>query len=93
MCSEALVEDPTLPLLEGHLVGGNGDSVPQCLHVVDLFGEGEIIEARWGHRQWTSHDESDASIRWGACRGLEPEYWGLSRCRIRELILRRQQIA
>ena len=58
MGGEALFEDPTLPHLQGDLLGRGGNAIPQRLDVVDLLQDGEIVEPWRGHRQWASHGKT-----------------------------------
>ena len=58
MRGQPLSEDPTLPLLQWDLVGSGCDAVPQRLHVIDLFRDGQIVEPWRGHRKGTSHGQA-----------------------------------
>ncbi len=37
MCRKPLTQERLLPLMEGHLVDGRRDGIPERLHVIDLF--------------------------------------------------------
>ncbi len=52
MRRKSLRENSSLPLVQRHLPDAGGDVVPQCLDVVDLILDGEIVEALG--RQWQS---------------------------------------
>jgi hypothetical protein len=51
MRRKPLLEQGLLPLLQGNLVNCGGDTIPQRLHVVDLFFHRQSVEAGRGQRQ------------------------------------------
>lgn len=50
MLGHTFFQQPPLPLVQGDLVHGRGDAIPQALDVVDLVFDWKLVETR--RRDW-----------------------------------------
>jgi hypothetical protein len=65
---EALIEDRLLPVGNRNAIGTRRDPVPQCLHVVDLIFDRQVIEAWRRNSERLRHSRRIARARVGAKR-------------------------
>lgn len=76
MRCKPLLEQLSLPLVEGNLIGICGDPVPEGPHVVDLLIARQVVEARgaaWGAAE--PYGEDTAPYRTFSRKGHDAGRW------------------